>query len=244
MGNFLGEHAERMIDFGNSLEIGLPFFKINWKIGSFLCTLFHLILCKNSSGKLRDFEINLFLETFSKINHVVGEVYLLMFIIRLITQHDYRYLVPLGSRVVNPGAGGLGGGGLEPSPSGALHDWMESQEWGVTVGGPGGLHPKPGGLGCGSWVNPGRGGPPLHACLHTGGLNLDVEIKLASMGHFLVVYAKRMTDFGNSLDCSLPFFTKWTPLGYHDTEQGCSRVTWGTPKVFHSPSGIFFLAVG
>ena len=29
MGNFLVEHAERMIDFGNSLEIGLPFL-IRW----------------------------------------------------------------------------------------------------------------------------------------------------------------------------------------------------------------------
>ena len=92
----------------------------------------------------------------------------------------------------------------------------------------------------GPWVG---GGPP-HVFLYTGELNLGAEIKLVIMGTLLVDHAERMIDFGNSLESGLPFLTRWASLGNHDTEQGCSRVSWETPKVLHSPSGIFFLVVG
>ena len=155
MGNFLGEHAERMIDFGNSLEIALPFL-IRWVPSGNHGTHIYRV------HKLRDFEINLFVETFLLFTYVVGVMYLFMVLIRSITQHNYRYHVLLVSNEVNPGAFGMGGGGLEPCPIVALHGWTGGLVWWVTVRGPGACHPEPGGLGWGPWRDPGwRGSPPL-----------------------------------------------------------------------------------
>ena len=126
------------------------------KFGGFSGTLFHSILGGKFSGKLRDFEINLFLETFPLSTYVVMVMYLLMVIIRSIAQHNYRYHVLLGSNKVDSGASCMGGGGLEPCPTVAHHGWTDGLVW--WVGGPGAFHSKPGGLGWGPWVG---GQPPL-----------------------------------------------------------------------------------